>query len=621
MLRALRNQTQSIFFKCFLVLLICGFALWGVGDLTGGSKGKTVLSVENKNITIEEVLNEINRARYMLPERPSLEEAFKNGMHTGVLNKLEQQILINQEANFLNLNVPLTEKMKLIRKENAFKDPLGKFSQNKFMQSLNNAGLSETKYLEMINTQANFKQLSMPFMFNDHYNKKIIKKILDWQNEIREIEYEKFKIINENEIQKPSDEILKKFYNNNKTQYEIPLTRDVNYIEIHPSYFEDQVIINKNQIDEKYEIEKDTYNSEEQRKLLQFTTQDEVEANKFIELIKQGKNFEEIAKNYFDLLKSDIDIGFLKKSELPDESADIVFKAEQNETLGPITTKFGQSIYKIVDIKSPKQISNEEIMKDIKKNLTKELSLEILFEKLDVIEDLIAEGNNLVEISNSKLFNRNIEIKKLNKVSRNGVIYSYDKKPYLLDKKSQFIKNIWNTEKKELSEIFNTESDTYYLIEVIEENKKEDPKFNLVKSRVYKQWVNQEKILRSKEKAKKIILEKNNNLSFNKSIKRNDQIFDRINDPYLINQIFGVNNNEIVFLVSKNNLFAIKVKNTRTDSYVFSEKEYNSLNESFSKSFFNDFSSFFIQNLALKHNLTKNYKILDNYFSKAEELN
>ena len=42
MLRALRNQTKSIFFKCFLVLLICGFALWGVGDLTGGYKSKSV---------------------------------------------------------------------------------------------------------------------------------------------------------------------------------------------------------------------------------------------------------------------------------------------------------------------------------------------------------------------------------------------------------------------------------------------------------------------------------------------------------------------------------------------------------------------------------------------------
>ena len=119
MLRALRNQTQSIFFKCFLVLLICGFALWGVGDLTGGSRGKSVLSVENQNISVEEVLNEVNRERYMLPERPSLEEVIKNGMYRSVLYKLEQEILINQEASHLNLNVPLSQKMKLIRKENS----------------------------------------------------------------------------------------------------------------------------------------------------------------------------------------------------------------------------------------------------------------------------------------------------------------------------------------------------------------------------------------------------------------------------------------------------------------------------------------------------------------------
>ena len=56
MLRALRNQTQSIFFKCFLVLLVCGFALWGVGDLTGGSKGKSVLSVKIKLYQLKKLL-------------------------------------------------------------------------------------------------------------------------------------------------------------------------------------------------------------------------------------------------------------------------------------------------------------------------------------------------------------------------------------------------------------------------------------------------------------------------------------------------------------------------------------------------------------------------------------
>ena len=51
MLRALRNQTQSIFFKIFLVLLICGFALWGVGDLTGGKTSKSILKTNNQSVT------------------------------------------------------------------------------------------------------------------------------------------------------------------------------------------------------------------------------------------------------------------------------------------------------------------------------------------------------------------------------------------------------------------------------------------------------------------------------------------------------------------------------------------------------------------------------------------
>ena len=53
-----------------------------------------------------------------------------------------------------------------------------------------------------------------------------------------------------------------------------------------PSYLEDQVVINKKQIDEKYEIEKSNYITEETREIVQITTQDLKNANDFIELIK-----------------------------------------------------------------------------------------------------------------------------------------------------------------------------------------------------------------------------------------------------------------------------------------------------------------------------------------------
>ena len=73
MLRALRNQTQSIFFKIFLGLLICGFALWWVGDLTGGISQKPVLSVENKEVTTEQVINELNKLRYSKEEAQNIQ--------------------------------------------------------------------------------------------------------------------------------------------------------------------------------------------------------------------------------------------------------------------------------------------------------------------------------------------------------------------------------------------------------------------------------------------------------------------------------------------------------------------------------------------------------------------
>ncbi len=614
MLRALRNQTKSVFFKCFLVLLICGFALWGVGDLTGGSKGKSVLSVENQTISIEEALNEINRTRYMLPDRPSLEDAIKNGMHKSVLNKLEQEILINEEANFLDLNVPLSEQMRLIKEEKAFKDPLGKFSQNKFMQSLKNAGLSEEKYLDAIKTESNFKQLSMPIINNDYYNKKVVKKIIDWQNEVRDIEYETFKIINKNEIKNPSDDVLRTFYKKNKKTYEIPMTRDIRYLKIMPSYFEDQIVINKKQIDEKYEIEKSNYKIQETREILQITTQNEIKAQEFVDLINKGKSFNELAKDKFNLNESDTNLGYIKKTDLPLESADIIFNARLNETLGPVKTNFGFSVYKIISISPEKQSNYEDIIQDIKKKLIKELSVEILFEKLDEIEDLIAEGNNIEEIVKSNIFNEKISIENLNKISKQGLVYSYDGETTFLDKNPEFIKNIWNTEVNELSDIFNLNDYDYYIVEVVNQSSSETPTFNLIKNKVFDQWLKQEVIIKTKEKTKKIVESKNNNLSSKSSLKRNVKTLGNINDQYLITKIFEIENSKIEYLVSGDNLIAIKVIKTKTDNYKFNKKTFNDLNLSFSKSFQNDISNFYIQHLASKHKLQRNYNEIQNYF-------
>ena len=620
MLRALRNQTQSIFFKIFLFLLICGFALWGVGDLTGGQSSKSIINTEKHSVTLEKALNEINRLRYSYTSRPSLKEVFENGLHIGVLNKLEQEILLNSEAEKLNLHVPMSLITKNIAEENTFKDPLGKFSKVKFSQSLKNAGLSEKKYLNMINTEANLKQISFPFAINYYYNEAVVKKIMDWQNESRDIEFEIFKKVSKNTIKKPAISILNDYYTKNKNKYKIPKTRNIQYIEINPDIFKNQVNITQEQILSNYEINKSNYINEEKREILQVTTQDEKKANEFTELVK-SQNFQTLAKEFFELSKDDINIGVLKKSELPIKNSNKLFKAKLNEVVGPLKTDFGFNIYKIVKIIPETSPSYDDILKDIKVKLTKEMSVELLFEKLEVVEDLIAEGSNISEIANSNIFDNKLKVNEVNKISENGLKYFYTEKKSLFNQPNIFIKNIWDTGIGEMSEIFNTKNDNYVLLNVLQENDNELPSFEKIKKLVYYQWLEEELIIQSKKKAKDVIISRNYVLSNKTSLDRDSKKIKDINDQYLINKIFDIKDDKIKYFVSKDNIVAVKFLNSKTKSYDFKKENYEDINLNLSKSFFNDYASFYIQNLSIKHKLKKNYGLLESFVTGAEQLN
>ena len=618
MLRALRNQTQSIFFKIFLGFLICGFALWGVGDLTGGANNKPVLSVENKEISSEEVLQELNKLRYSLPQRPPLKDTVKNGMLQNVLNKFEQELLINKEADFLNLHVPLSVQTKAVRNENAFKNPLGKFSENKYFQSLNNAGLTEKKYLKMIQTEGNFKQLSMPFQFNYIYDNKVVKAIIDWQNEIRDIEFDFVKYLDKKNIKKPDLKILNEFYSNNKDSYIFPKTRDIKYIEIKPSDFHNEVKITKKQINDKYETDKSNYITAEKREIYQITSQEKNKVDELKKLINNGTPFQTAATKIFNLSKDDINLGFLTKKELPDISAEPLFSGKKDDVIGPLKTEFGFNIYKIVNIIPKTEIKYEDIIKDIKLNLLNELSIEILYEKLDLIEDLIAEGNNLEEITKSDIFKNKIFVKQLNKVSEDSFLYSYTKNKTFINKGEDFLKNIWMTKLNETSDIIDLKNDTYALIQVIKEKSKEQLAFEQVREKVLNQWTSIEIVNQTKAKLKKLILSKNENLKSNSTIKRNQKSLDNFSDNSLIFNIFEIDNKDINFLNTVDGVIAVKVKNRKVDNYQKNIETNNNLNLSLSKSFFNDYSNYFIRNLATKHKLVRNYIDLENFLLNTE---
>jgi peptidyl-prolyl cis-trans isomerase D len=549
MLRTLRNQTQSIFFKAFLVLLIIGFAAWGVGDLSGNSNQNSVLSVGKQKITSEEIINELNKVRYRMQQRPSINEAIKNGILNDIINKFEQEILINAEAKKLNLYVPLNIQTMAIRDEQAFKDPLGKFSQVRFLKSLNNAGLNEEKYLDMINTEAYFKQLSMPISLNKTYNTKIVKKLIEWQNEVREIDYFFLDKIKENKIKVPDANDLQVFYNEYKDLYKIPVTKNFKYIEIQPSDFKKKITVNDKKIKEIYESEITKYTSNEERSLYQVISQDIDKANAFIKKIKENDDFVKLAKDQFSLSKKDIDIGFVKKYELPKETKKQIFDGKTKDVIGPIKTKFGYAIYQLNTINPKKTTSYKDAYAEIKRELLNELSLELLYKDISSIEESIDQGDNLEEIVNSELLNGKFKVKNLDNFAQKGILYLSNGKIKNINNRKLIADNIWKITSNQISDVIELPKDTFMFVQLIKENKEYTPVFKEIRTDIYKKWVEKEQLIQTELKLKKIV--KENKVKFNKllNIERNQiNLTNKIKDKLIINQIFKMKKIKLILL-------------------------------------------------------------------------
>jgi len=123
MLRALRNKSQSFLFKIFLVLIVIGFAAWGVGDLTG-NRIPPVFKSNDFEISYEQIINDFNKLRATNTGVIDVQTAIQNGFLNNVLISNKAKLIINQESQYLDLDVPRLIIKKQISENDQFKETL-----------------------------------------------------------------------------------------------------------------------------------------------------------------------------------------------------------------------------------------------------------------------------------------------------------------------------------------------------------------------------------------------------------------------------------------------------------------------------------------------------------------
>ena len=414
-LDALRKGTARILGLILVGLLVISFGVWGIADVFTGYGAQTLIRVGDTQLNSQDYMRaqqEVLRAMSAQAGRSlSLQEARALGLDARVLERLVGGAAVDTHAKHLGLAVSDAALLDQIMKDPAFKDGLGNFSPAAFAQALRTVGLNEQGYLHSMRETNLRRQLLTTIGEMAESPKVLLDALNRFNSETRILRYVLVPESAAGTVAEPTEEDLKRYYDNNQAKFTQPEYRKLGILAVTPETVEDQVNIAENDLKAAYEATKDQLGSPERRQLEQIAFPDNDAAKAAYEKIQSGTDFVEIAKTQ-GLNESDIDLGKVTRGELADPViAEAAFSLEKAKVSEPITGKLGSVVLlRVTAIEPGKSLTYEEAKADIEKKLLKDRAGGAIFDLHDKIEDELASGAQLAEIADKlKLIYQSID--------------------------------------------------------------------------------------------------------------------------------------------------------------------------------------------------------------------
>ena len=420
MLNKLRNSSKSYIPKIVLgtlmTFLILSFAIWGTEDLIGVSKQQTtVASVGKIDVSSKEFLSLYTRQteeiRKLLGSSLDIKRGREFGYVDRALSSLINRALFNNQASDLGLSVSDLNVKDRIVKDQSFKDDLGQFSELLFRQLISESGYTEDGYVEGTRQDLARDQMVETLRSSFIIPEIISKNIGSYNLEERSVNYFIVKA-SDQKTKDFSDLEINEFFEKNKTDFKTKEFRDVETLLLDAKKFAENTTVTEDEVQILYEERKESLIKPERRYLKQVLVQEEDVAKKIVLQLGKGSNFSKVAKEFASLDESDIDLGWNTKTELPEEVIEEVFSTNKNKITKPIKSSFGWHIFLVLNIEERKEFTYEDVKNKFRNELLIEKGKEAVFDLQDEVEDSLAGGESLLEIS-QKLEVKLIEAKKI----------------------------------------------------------------------------------------------------------------------------------------------------------------------------------------------------------------
>ena len=505
MLRSMREGAKSPVMKVFLLFLAAGFALWGIGDMSGGllSSGNKAVQAGDQSVSASEAATEFERTRITVGAGLSTGEALQAGLLNEVMGTLARRTLYQAEASRLGVTSTREMQKTAIGREPAFRDELGQFSNIRFRTALAQAGYTEQQYLARLSNSLLQDQIEGSVTVAGAFPENITAQLSAFRLEQRTVTLKQIDV-SDQVVDAPSDAQLDAFFEREQENYDAPALRSFEVIYLAPDLIEDRIELDDSELRTAFDLRRDEFITPERRQLRQMVFTTEQEAADALAELTAGKAFEAVAEEKLNWTQSDTDLGLVTRRDLADELADTVFSADVNTPAGPVASSFGYHLILVDEIQPGSEASFDEVKGQIAETLIAEQAIDTVYDYANQLEDNLGTGASLSEAA-AQL---DMTVGLIENIDRNGL--DIDGQPLGqsygdLATDSLFLQQAWALELDTISTVIETVGSSFFVVRPTAEADSRSRSLDEVKDRLIADWTQQQALEAAKAQAEQII--------------------------------------------------------------------------------------------------------------------
>ncbi len=408
MLESIRNATQGVVGKAIMTvvmgLIIVSFVIWGVGDMLRGFTATTVASVGSQKITSQDFRDQFQRTlqQYQRRTRQPLtnDQARAIGLDRQVLQQMISEAAIDEEARRLGLDVSDEALRRLITSNPNFQDKSGAFDPEKFAGLLRDNDLNERYYVAELKKNALRQFIIAALTTGATAPTAMVNAEAAYDGQTRSADTFVLPASAAGAIPAPSDDALKAYFNDRKSNYRAPEYRGIDVVSLEPDTLANPAEVSDAEAEAAYARVAGAdpkFGAPETRDLEQIVFPNEAEAQAAAAKIKAGASFDDIVKER-NLKPEDVDLGQTAKDALLDPTeANAVFALPAGGVSGVLPSQFGAVIVRVKSITPSTVKPFAEVAQDIKRRISAARAGDKIQALHDKIEDLRVSGKPLPE--------------------------------------------------------------------------------------------------------------------------------------------------------------------------------------------------------------------------------